>query len=314
MNNFIFSLNSTIPIFLVIFIGYVLNRKGMFNENFVTVANTFNYRVTLPLLLFQDIGSTNLREILDGKYIVFCMVVTTINFFLVWFCTRLFLKDQGMRGAFVQASFRGSAAILGIAFIQNIYGTSGMAPVMIIGAVPLYNIYSVLVLTFESSNEEEHTMKNAFISILKNPIILGIFAGLLGSYINFYSFAPKMITKTIQNFAVMASPLALLVIGISFKGTEAVKKIKPTVCASVIKLLVIPMIFLPIAIKLGFRQEGLVAILVMLGAPTTGSCYIMAKNTGNDGDLTSSIVVLTTLLASLTLTFWIYILRTGRFI
>ena len=44
--------------------------------------------------------------------------------------------------------YRSSAALLGIAFIQNIYGNAGMAPVMIIGSVPLYNVMAVIVLSF----------------------------------------------------------------------------------------------------------------------------------------------------------------------
>lgn len=55
------------------------------------------------------------------------------------------------------------------------------------------------------------------------------------------------------------------------------------------------------------------AILIMLGSPTTVSCYIMAKNTKNDALLTSSVIVLTTLLSSVTLTGWIFLLRSlGR--
>ena len=61
---------------------------------------------------------------------------------------------------------------------------------------------------------------------------------------------------------------------------------------------------------MGFRESQLVAILVMLGSPTTVTCYIMAKNMGNDAELSSSIVVMSTLLSSVTLTFWIFLLRT----
>ena len=88
------------------------------------------------------------------------------------------------------------------------------------------------------------------------------------------------------------------------------KKLKQTLAASLIKLMVLPALFFPFAIMLGFRQSALVAILIMVGAPTTVSCYIMAKNMGNDDVLTSSIVVTTTLLSSVTLTFWLFILRT----
>ena len=55
MSNFLFSINVTIPIFLVMVIGYFLRQIGMLNENFVTVANKFNFKVTLPFLLFRDL-------------------------------------------------------------------------------------------------------------------------------------------------------------------------------------------------------------------------------------------------------------------
>ena len=53
----------------------------------------------------------------------------------------------------------------------------------------------------------------------------------------------------------------------------------------------------------------MVALVIMLAAPATPSCYIMAKNMNNDGVLTASIVVTTTLLAAVTLTGWIFILK-----
>ena len=60
---------------------------------------------------------------------------------------------------------------------------------------------------------------------------------------------------------------------------------------------------------LGFRGEELVAILVMLGSATTVTCYVMAKNMGHEGTLSSGVVMLTTMLSAFTLTGWLYILR-----
>ena len=56
MENFIYSINVTMPIFLVMVIGYILKQIGMLNDNFVTVANKFNFKVTLPFMLFKDIA------------------------------------------------------------------------------------------------------------------------------------------------------------------------------------------------------------------------------------------------------------------
>lgn len=310
MENFIYSVNATFPIFLVIVIGYVLKQIGMLNEEFVKVANKFNFKVTLPFLVFRDISEANIREDFDGVFVLFCAIVTTLCFFAIWGGAKLFIKDKTIVGAFVQASFRSSAAVMGIAFIQNIYGTSGMAPLMIIGSVPLYNIYSVIVLTLEAENsgQGKEKIKKALVGIATNPIIIGILLGLVVSLLGI-TF-PTVIDKTVQNMASMASPQALIAIGAGFEGRKALAKIKPTIAVAVIKLMVQTAIFLPIAIQLGFRNEKLIAILVMLAAPTTPSCYIMAKNMNNDGVLTASAVVVTTLFSAVTLTLWIYLLKT----
>ncbi|MGN1180846.1 MAG: AEC family transporter, partial [Suilimivivens sp.] len=213
-------------------------------------------------------------------------------------------------GEFVQASYRSSAAVLGIAFIQNIYGHSGMAPLMIIGTVPLYNIAAVLILSFtgpEGEGLSPAALKKSVKGILTNPIIIGIAAGMLTSLLKI-SF-PLILSKTVNNIAVLATPLALIGLGAGFEGKKALAKIKPTLVCSFMKLLLWPALFLPVAAVLGFQGEKMVALLVMLGSPTTVSCYIMAKNMKHEGVLTSSVVVTTTFFSSVTLTFWLYLLK-----
>lgn len=314
MDSFIYSLNATMPVFLTIIIGYALKQMKMLNDGFVSVANKFNFKVTLPAMLFLDLASTNIRENFDLKYVLFCAISTTVMFFVIWGLSKIFIKDKSIIGAFVQASYRSSAAVLGIAFIQNIYGDSGMAPIMIIGCVPLYNVYAVLVLTLEGENNGSgaEAIKKSVINIGKNPIIISIALGITVSLINF-KFTP-IIGKTINNLAVMASPLALIAIGAGFEGRKAIAKIKPSMAAAMIKTMILPAVILPIAVLLGFRNQELVALIIMLGSPTTPSSYIMAKNMGNDGVLTSSVVVLTTLISSVSLTLWIFLARCNNFI
>ncbi len=312
MENFIFSINVTIPIFLVMVLGWGLKQTGMLNDNFVAVANRFNFQVTLPVLLLRDISSVYIQAVFDLKYVLFCALASSVCFWGIWGGTKLWLKDSSMTGAFVQASFRSSAAVMGLAFIQNIYGQSAMGPLMIVGAVPLYNIYSVIVLTFEGKQnqnvDKRKKIKEACINILKNPIIISIFLGLLISLWNIRF--PVVVDKTISSVAQIATPLALITLGAGFEGKKVLEKIVPTLAASFLKLVVQPLVLVTVAIALGFEGEKLIGILIMLASPTTPSCYIMAKNMGNDSTLTASIVVATTLLASFTLTGWIFLLKT----
>ena len=312
MKNLIFSLNATLPVFFMMILGYVLRHIKMLGSGFIKEANAFNFKVTLPVLLFTDIATADIASKWDTTYILFCAGATTICFILIWGLTKLFMKDQSMIGAFVQGSFRSSAAILGVAFVQNMYGDAGMTPLMIIGTVPLFNIYSVIVLTFEATSDSikarrKERLKASLLNICTNPIILSILAGIAFSLLPVK--LPLLINKTLSNIAVLATPLALLALGASFEGKKAIKKSKPTIAASLIKLVFIPALFLPMAYMFGFRDEKLIALLIMMASPTTVSCYIMAESMDNDSVLTSSIIVATTFIGAFTLTGWIYILR-----
>ena len=308
MSNLIYSINATLPIFLLIILGKVLKTTKIINDEFTKTADRYVFRIALPALLFSDLTENNVGSAFDGKYVLFCFSVTIFSIAVLWGLTEKFMKNEEQKGAFIQGSYRSSAAILGLAFINNMYDSVGMAPLMIIGCVPLYNIFAVIILTLKGDNGgKKPNMRETFINVMKNPILLSILIALPFALLNLHF--PSFVNKAIGSVANTATPLALISIGASFEGKKALKKMKPTLLASFIKLILLAGLFLPLAVFFGYRNQELMALLVMLGSPTTVSSYIMAKNTGNDGILTSSIIVLTTLLSSLTLTLWIFVLK-----
>ena len=308
MSNLIYSINATLPIFLLIILGKVLKTTKIINDEFTKTADRYVFRIALPALLFSDLTENNVGSAFDGKYVLFCFSVTIFSIAVLWGLTEKFMKNEEQKGAFIQGSYRSSAAILGLAFINNMYDSVGMAPLMIIGCVPLYNIFAVIILTLKGDNGgKKPNMKETFINVMKNPILLSILIALPFALLNLHF--PSFVNKAIGSVANTATPLALISIGASFEGKKALKKMKPTLLASFIKLILLVGLFLPLAVFFGYSNQELMALLVMLGSPTTVSSYIMAKNTGNDGILTSSIIVLTTLLSSLTLTLWIFVLK-----
>ena len=308
MSNLIYSINATLPIFLLIILGKVLKTTKIINDEFTKTADRYVFRIALPALLFSDLTENNVGSAFDGKYVLFCFSVTIFSIAVLWGLTEKFMKNEEQKGAFIQGSYRSSAAILGLAFINNMYDSVGMAPLMIIGCVPLYNIFAVIILTLKGDNGgKKPNMKETFINVMKYPILAIIFITIPFALLNLHF--PSFVNKAIGSVANTATPLALISIGASFEGKKALKKMKPTLLASFIKLILLASLFLPLAVFFGYRNQELMALLVMLGSASTVSSYIMAKNTGNDGILTSSIIVLTTLLSSLTLTLWIFVLK-----
>ena len=303
LENLLFSMNSTMPLFFIMLLGYVLHRTGFLSDAFVAGANKFVFYVALPVQLFRDLGKNDVRATFDGRYVLFCFAVTLACILV---------------GEFVQVCYRSSAAILGSAFLQSIYGDASMSSLMILGSVPLYNIMAVVILMLEAPTAQAQTgnmaekLKKSVKGILTNPILLGIAAGFAWSMLHISM--PAMLDKALSNVAGLTSPLALLAIGAGFKGQKALGYLKPTAVATVVKLMVLPALFLPLAVRFGFTDEKLVALLVMLGSITTPACYVMAKQMGHEGVLTGSVCVTTTLFSAFSLTFWLFVLRSLGYI
>lgn len=307
MENLIFSLNATLPIFLLMVLGMIFRKTGIISESFAKQLNSFVFLIPLPVLVFKNLATIDIVEAWNTKFVLFCFSVTLLSI-LISFVLSLVLKEKN-KGEFIQGSYRSSAALLGMALISNIYGDSIMGPLMIIGSVPLYNIVAVIVLSFFKKNVkiDKQLLKSTCIGILKNPIIIGIVCGI------FYSLLklpyPTIVSKTVNYISALASPLGLMAMGASFDFHKAMGSMKSACIASFMKLFGFCLLFLPLAIHFGFVQDQIVAILIMLGSASTVSCFVMAKNMGHDGTLSSTIVMLTTLISGFSITFWLFVLK-----
>lgn len=297
------------PIFLMMLLGLLLRRLGILDAAFADKLNKFVFQISLPFLVFEDMAQSDFSAVWDWKFVLFCFFATAACILISAFFSR-FMGDKESRGEFIQASYRSSAALLGIALMENLYGSAGAAPLMIIGAVPLYNVAAVIVLNVMRPGRPEQTgalVKRTLLGVVTNPILIGIALGCLWSALSIPQ--PAIFTKTVSSLAATATPLGLLAMGASFDLKKATGALRPALACAFFKLIAFVAVFLPIAAALGFRDDKLVAIMVMLGSATTVSCYVMAKNLGYEGTLTTNTVMLTTLLVSFTLTVWLYVVR-----
>ena len=294
-------------------LGYLLHRKTpLLNDQFAGYLNTFVFKLALPVQLFKSLSQEDFHAVWDGAMVLFCFAVSLASI-LILLGLSVFLRDRSLRAEFVQAGYRGSQALLGLALLQNIYGSSangGPLALVLIGAVPLYNVAAVLLLTLlaPGGHLDRKTVGKALRGIVTNPIILGIAAGLLWSLLRLPQ--PLIFQRTVSSLAATATPLGLLSLGASINMKKAAGCWKPTLIASLFKLVFFVVLFLPLAVKLGYRGETLAAILIMLGSPATVSGFSMARSMGHEGVLSASAVMLTTVCCAFTFTVWLYLLKT----
>ena len=309
--NLIFSINATMPVFLMMVLGYVLHRKTrLLSDDFAGYLNDFVFKIALPVQLFKSLSAEDFHAVWDGGMVLFCFTVSLASILFLVGLSCL-LRDQSLRAEFVQAGYRGSQALLGTALMQNIYGSAGgPLALVVIGAVPLYNVAGVVLLTLmvPGGHLDRRTVGKALRGILTNPFILGIAAGLAWSLLELPQ--PVIFQRTVSSLAATATPLGLLALGACIDPKKAAGCWKPTLAASMFKLVFFVALFLPLAVKMGYRGETLTALLIMLGSPATVSCFSMARSMGHEGTLSASAVMLTTVCSAFTFTVWLYLLKT----
>lgn len=305
MTNLYFALHATMPIFLLMVLGYFLKRKGILTQRFASDLNQFVFKIALPILLFQNLATSHMKENFDIGYVGYCIFSTFGCIFLAYLLAKMISNPQE-KGEFIQASYRSSASLLGMAITQNIYGQSKFAPLMLIGCVPVYNIMAVVVLDLFSKEHHESKLK-VIQNILKNPLIIGCGLGMIVSY--FQLPIPTIMSSFLNKVGQTATPLGLIAMGSLFEWKQMDQHRRLTLMAVFCKLIGFVGIFIPLAIWLGFRDEKLVTLLIMLGSATTVTAFVMAKSYAYSGVLTSNVVMLTTVLSSFTVALWLFILK-----
>jgi len=135
MENLVFALNATMPVFLVMVVGYLLQCLHIFDEAFASKINKYVFSVAMPVMLIRQIGTVDFRAIWDTSFVLFCFAATLISIGIAWLLSRC-LKDQSEKGEFIQAAYRSSAALLGMAYMTSIYGNADALPLMILATFP----------------------------------------------------------------------------------------------------------------------------------------------------------------------------------
>lgn len=298
-------------------LGWALRKKEVITQEFVDVGNSFVFKVTLPAMLFDNMISLDMERDMDPHFVVFSSCCVLASVALVWMGTRLFLRRRpDLRGEFIQAAYRGSYIVLGTVFLKNMYGgdQAGVIEQTIFGGAPFTNVLAVVVLVLEWPREKGQArhlgqqLRASLKSIVTNPMIVAIALGWACAILRVP--IPTILQKACANVGSLTGPLALITMGGAFDFSGAFRELRYTVAASIIKLVLLPGIFIPLAIWVGFRDQQLIGILLLSGASTASTSYVVAKVQGYEGELSSRVVVATTLLSSVTLTAWIFLLRT----
>ena len=312
MENLITSFEAVLPLFLCILLGMFLRRIGMLEENVRQSLNKLCFKVFLPIYLFNNIYEIkDISAVFDLKLILFACIGLLLAFVVLMVVVPRVEKENSRRGVMIQAMFRSNFALFGLPLAETLCGElSGPTSLLLGLTVPIYNILAVISLeTFRGGKPNISKMLRG---IATNPLIIASLLGLVFYFfkIRFGLVLPEALHKaTIVKLGNVATPLSLVALGSQFVFSSVRNFRFQLFLTVLVRLVILPLTMVGIGVALGFRNEFLVPIMIMYGAPTAVSSYPMAQQMGGDGDLAASAVVFTSGFAILTIFLFIFGLK-----
>lgn len=293
-------------------LGYVLRTIKLFTESFLKQLNKVCFQVFLPTVLFINIYQSDFQSLFSWKLVIFALLSITAAFLLLMILVPRFTKDNGSRGIIVQGIFRSNFILFGIPMTASLYGAdnTSVTAILLAFVIPLFNLLSIIALSVYSGTKK--SVFSIIKEVFKNPLIIG--AAIAFFFVLTKIAIPVVLEHTISDIGKVATPLALIVLGGSFQF-KSLKKYPVPLCFCVFgKLVLMPLIFIPIGYLAGFRHLELAALFCMFASPTAVSTFTMAQAAKANDELAGQVVVLDSLLSVVTIFIGITLLKSLQLI
>ena len=307
MDSFWVALGVVAPMALLMLIGGLCRKAGIIERDTMKKIDKLLFRLFMPVLLFRNICHADFQTDFSVKLMGFVLAMLMVIFIMAWTIPKHLVKDHNQAASIGQGMIRSNYILFGIAVTESIYGDGHAAMVALLDAVvvPLTNALSVIILEVNRSGKAG--FGKIFISILKNPMVM---AGILGVAVKLIGIPiPSMLMGVIDDLADVTTTLSFISLGVSLNMGELKHNRYPLTVGLLLRMVLIPLIFLPISVAYGFRNQELCALMILFAAPCAVASYPMAVAMGADGPLSGQLVVTTTLTSILTMFLFTFLFR-----
>ena len=320
MQSFIFAANATLPIIIIVAIGYLCRRVGLIDTDLSKKLNKISFRLFLPVMMFVNVYSIDSSMNIGVGYIIFGCVASLIVFGIALVAVPLISKKGDVKAVLAQATFRSNFALIGIPLSEALFGAEGAAIASLLSAfsIPLFNVLAILCFSFFCGSEKP-SPKKIMLDIVKNPIIISVALG--GAFLgikcllvnNCIQFTLENITplyKALTSLATVATPLALVALGSQFEFSGTREFRREIIYAVAVRNLLVPAAVMTVAYFIGtFSGAHFAAFVAMFATPIAVSSVPMSQELGGESRLAGQLVVWTTLISAVTVFLFSFILK-----
>jgi predicted permease len=315
MGSFLFALNAVLPIILMVAIGYVIKKIGLVDKDIAKTLNKLVFRLFLPVMIFLNIYNIEDFNGINVTFVAYAMIAVLVIFAISIPVAMLITRDPAKRGAMLQSAFRSNYTLIGIPLAEALFPGEGVivATVLLAVAVPLFNVLAVVSLSIFGDGRERVNFKKILVGIIKNPLIQAVAVGTVmialrmflasrGISFDLSDIAP--IYKVLNYLSALATPIALIVLGIQFEFSSVSELGREIFWGTLIRAVLVPALAIGTAYVLFRDRLGgahFAAFVALFATPVAVSSVPMAQEMGADTKLAGQLVVWTTVASAFTI-------------
>ena len=301
-------LSTIIPMFTVIFIGWIARKKGLISPAFLGPANRLVFHLAIPAMVFRAISKGSFTRDFNLSLVLTTLAAILAVFVLLW-CVGLAVHLERRRFATViQSSFHGNLGYIGLAVAYYYLGEEGLARASILAGfvMILQNLLAVIVLQWYGDAEAGRLdARRMMLGVAGNPVILSAMAGIAFSAAGIP--LPIIPDRALKILGDLALPLALLLIGASL--TFRLMRSRPTalVVSSMVKLGLLPGLGCLLYHLFDIPAAGYLPAVILLASPTATIAYVMAAEMNGDTEFAAAAISASTAFSAVTIGLWLHV-------
>ena len=298
-NSFLVALQVVLPMALLMGVGCLIRTVGLVTRDDMAPIDRLIFKVFMPCMLFKNIYNTDLSSSFHAKEVIFTLVSLGLLFLIGVLLPPRLVKDRKQAASIGQAIFRSNFVLFGVAVTESIYGEGNAGLTALLGAIVIPTTNALSIVLLEMSRSRKAKPGQLLKAVLSNAMVISaiLALGLMALDIRL----PDMVYSVVEDLAGVTTTISFLSLGVSLNLKELRQNSRALTLGILLRMVIIPLVFLPITVALGFRGAALCAMIILFAAPTAISTYPMAVAMDADGPLAGQLVCTTTLLSVVTM-------------
>lgn len=309
-------ISATLPIFILMAIGFLAVYSKLLSKDALIGIGRFVLYFAMPALIFETLSKSNLVNIVDPYFLAAFGAGSLACFILLFLFFKVVFENSvttsGLKGFGSAMSNNIYIGYPMLIFIMDEPPIAAFAMALLIENFLIFPMALIVMDIGAGSSSQQKTfglMRGIGERLVKNPVLLAIFAGSLVSTIDVE--LPSFISRIIEWLAQASPAAALFFVGGMLVGTTIKGSIRSIAAVSVGKLFIHPLLVAVCVILLPDFDPQLQIAAILLAISPMVAFFPIIGSQYRQGPLSASIMLVTTIFSFVTIPtiLWIISLR-----